>query len=370
MPQEQDHLDRWHMQRALELARQGQGFVEPNPMVGCVVARGAEIVGEGWHRRFGQEHAEVEALRIAGPRAAGATLYVTLEPCCHFGKTPPCTQGIIAAGVRRVVAAMRDPVPQVAGGGLSELAAAGVEVSTGQMEAEATELNAPYLKLLATGRPWVIAKWAMTLDGKIATRGGASQWISNAQSRERTHALRGRMDAILVGRGTVAADNPRLTTRPPGPRTALRVVVDSKATISSQSRLVQSARETPVLVAMTDEAPQQERDRLRGHGCELSVMQGTTPNERLISLLAELGKRRMTNLMVEGGGRLLGSLADAGLIDEVHVFIATKIFGGQEALGPVGGQGVASVADALCLKKTKWELLDDDLYLIGRVDRL
>src|SRR5208337_2689034 len=167
---DQAFLDKWHMQRALELAAQGQGFVEPNPMVGCVIARGAEVVGEGWHRRFGQAHAEVEALRIAGPRARGAALYVTLEPCCHQGKTPPCTRAVLAAGIARVVAGMVDPFPQVAGGGLAELDAAGVEVQTGVLESEARKLNAAYLKLLSTGRPWVVAKWAMTLDGKIATR--------------------------------------------------------------------------------------------------------------------------------------------------------------------------------------------------------
>jgi diaminohydroxyphosphoribosylaminopyrimidine deaminase/5-amino-6-(5-phosphoribosylamino)uracil reductase len=177
------------------------------------------------------------------------------------------------------------------------------------------------------------------------------------------------MDAILVGRGTVVADDPQLTARPPGPRTALRVVVDSRATIASQSHLVQTARETPVLVAVSDEATQIDRDRLSDFGCELYVMTGTTPSERLVSLLTELGNRRMTNLLVEGGGRLLGTLVDANLVDEVHVFIAPKIFGGQEAQGPVGGQGVAVVADALRLRKPKWEMLDDDLYLIGRVDR-
>ena len=176
-------LDLWHMRRALELAAAGQGFVEPNPMVGCVIARGAEIIGEGWHRRFGGDHAEVEALRLAGSRAAGATLYVTLEPCCHAGKTPPCTAAILAAGIRRVVAAMGDPFPQVAGGGTAALQAAGVVVEVGLLAAEARQLNAPYLKLLRCGLPWIIAKWAMTLDGKIATRTGQSQWISGPRWR-------------------------------------------------------------------------------------------------------------------------------------------------------------------------------------------
>ena len=233
--------DLWHMRRALELAAQGQGAVEPNPMVGCVIARGAEILGEGWHRRFGGAHAEVEALKLAGERARGATVYVTLEPCCHHGKTPPCTRAILDAGVARVVAAMPDPFPQVAGGGLAELRAAGIEVQSGVLEEEARKLNAPYLKLLSTGRPWIIAKWAMTLDGKIATAAGDSRWISCLDSRSIVHQLRGRVDAIVVGRGTAAADDPLLTARPPGPRTAMRIVVDTRASLSPQSQLVRTA---------------------------------------------------------------------------------------------------------------------------------
>ena len=177
-------LDAWHMQRALELAAQGQGHVEPNPMVGCVVVQGAEIIGQAWHRRFGQAHAEVEALKMAGRRAAGATMYVTLEPCCHQGKTPPCTRAVVAAGIARVVIAHRDPFPEVGGRGIAELQQAGIQVEVGLLEQEARRLNAPYLKLVETGRPWVIAKWAMTLDGKIATRTGSSQWISSPESRE------------------------------------------------------------------------------------------------------------------------------------------------------------------------------------------
>ena len=196
-------LDHWHMVRALELAAQGRGLVEPNPMVGCLIAHGAEIVGEGWHRRFGGPHAEIEALRIAGDHAAGATLYVTLEPCCHHGKTPPCTEAVIKAGVKRVVAAMRDPFPQVDGGGVRALEAAGIAVEVGVGAADAERSNAPFLKLLQQPRPWIIAKWAMTLDGKLASRTGDSKWISNEASRGIAHQLRGRVDAIIVGSGTV-----------------------------------------------------------------------------------------------------------------------------------------------------------------------
>jgi diaminohydroxyphosphoribosylaminopyrimidine deaminase/5-amino-6-(5-phosphoribosylamino)uracil reductase len=366
---EQHELDVWHMRRALELAMRGQGCVEPNPMVGCTVARGAEIVGEGWHRRFGQAHAEVEALRIAGSRASESTLYVTLEPCCHFGKTPPCTQAILTAGVRRVVVAQRDPFAEVSGRGIAELQNAGVEVEVGVLQSEARRLNAPYLKLINARRPWIIAKWAMTLDGKIATRTGQSRWISNAQSREIVHSLRGRADAILVGRGTAAHDDPLLTARPPGPRTALRIVVDTHASLSSESRLVCSAKETPVLVAVGRESTEADRRRLSQAGCEVFVCEGATHGDRLNALLDELGRRRLTNLLVEGGGRLLGGLLDSGQIDEVHVFIAPTLFGGVTASGPVGGNGVADLASAFHLESPEIQTIGDDFYLRARVRR-
>ncbi|MGD0900025.1 MAG: bifunctional diaminohydroxyphosphoribosylaminopyrimidine deaminase/5-amino-6-(5-phosphoribosylamino)uracil reductase RibD, partial [Thermoguttaceae bacterium] len=310
----QPDLDIWHMRRALELAARGQGAVEPNPMAGCVIAHGAEIIGEGWHRRFGGDHAEVEALGLAGSRARGASLYATLEPCCHQGKTPPCTRAILAAGVGRVVAAMLDPFVQVAGGGLAELAAAGIAVDVGLLEDDARQLNAPYLKLLATGRPWVMAKWAMTLDGKIATRTGQSRWISGPLSREAVHRLRGRVDAILTGRGTVQRDDPLLTARPGdcpdfrghhrAPtrsvgrhgrengtvpfRTATRVVVDSRASLGSGSQLVRTAGEAPVLVAAGPEASEADRRRLSDLGCEVAIFDGPTPAARLGALLDDL----------------------------------------------------------------------------------
>jgi diaminohydroxyphosphoribosylaminopyrimidine deaminase / 5-amino-6-(5-phosphoribosylamino)uracil reductase len=363
---QQHEIDLWHIRRALELAHRGQGFVEPNPMVGCVIAQGAEIIGEGWHRRFGQAHAEVEALRIAGDRAAGATLYVTLEPCCHHGKTPPCTEAVLASGVRRVVIAMRDPFPQVQGGGIAALQAAGLTVDVGLLEPEAARLNAPYLKLVKTGRPWIIAKWAMTLDGKIATHTGESRWISNPKSREIVHALRGRVDAVLIGRGTAERDDPLLTARPAGPRTAARVILDTQATLGSESQLVRTAGQSPVLVAVGAEAPAASCQRLRDAGCEVFVCNGKTHAARLDALLAELGRRRWTNVMVEGGGRLLGSLLDARAIDEVHVFIAPKLIGGASAATAVAGRGVAEMSAALCLESPQVRQLDDDTYITAR----
>jgi len=365
----QHDIDLWHMRRAVELAGRGQGFVEPNPMVGCVIAQGAEIIGEGWHRRFGEPHAEVEALRIAGDRAAGATLYVTLEPCCHQGKTPPCTRALLAAGLHRVVVAQPDPFPQVQGRGIAELQAAGVAVEVGVLEAEARRLNAPYLKLVTCGRPWIIAKWAMTLDGKIATHTGMSRWISSPPSRQIVHALRGRVDAIMVGRGTVARDNPLLTARPPGPRTAVRVILDTAASLPSDSELVRTARQTPVLVAAGATASPADRLRLGAAGCEVLICPGESPAARLDALLAELGRRRLTNVLVEGGGHVLGSLLDARQIDEVHAFVAPKLFGGATASTAIAGGGIAAVSEALPLESPEVRQVGDDTYLHARVLR-
>jgi diaminohydroxyphosphoribosylaminopyrimidine deaminase/5-amino-6-(5-phosphoribosylamino)uracil reductase len=362
-------LDAWHMGRALELAAAGRGAVEPNPLVGCVIAQGAEIIGDGWHRAYGGPHAEVEALAVAGHRAAGGTLYVTLEPCCHWGKTPPCTQAVIASGVRRVVVAMADPFPAVSGQGVAELRAAGIVVEIGLLTTEARRLNAPYLKLLDHGRPWVIAKWAMTLDGKIASHTGHSRWISGERSRRVVHALRGRVDAIAVGLGTADADDPLLTARPAGPRVATRIVFDHRALLATNSQLVQTAAQVPLLVAAGPEACEQDCRRLIDAGCEVFRANAESPNVQILELLDELGRRRMTNLLVEGGSRLLGSFFDAGQIDEVHAFVAPKLIGGGEARSPIGGEGLREMSLALQLHNPEFSQLDGDVYLHGHVAR-
>jgi diaminohydroxyphosphoribosylaminopyrimidine deaminase/5-amino-6-(5-phosphoribosylamino)uracil reductase len=359
--------DRCCMARALELALRGQGAVEPNPLVGCVIAQGERIVGEGWHTRFGGPHAEIEALAAAGSAAAGATLYVTLEPCCHHGKTPPCTEALIRSAVRRVVVAHQDPFPQVTGRGIAQLRQAGIEVEVGLLEQESRQLNAPYLKLIRSGRPWILAKWAMTLDGKLATRTGSSQWISGEASRSCVHQLRGRVDAILVGRRTAELDDPLLTARPSGPRVATRIVADSQARLAQDSQLVRTAREVPVLVAVGPAASAADCRRLSDAGCEVWTGETDDAAQRLLLLLDELGQRRMTNVLVEGGGQLLGSLFDAGELDEVHVFIAPKLAGGRDAVAPVGGWGVAQMSQARWLPQPIVERLDDDVYVHGRI---
>jgi diaminohydroxyphosphoribosylaminopyrimidine deaminase/5-amino-6-(5-phosphoribosylamino)uracil reductase len=353
------------MRRALDLAERGRGHVEPNPLVGAVVVRDGALVGEGWHEKFGGPHAEVNAFAASGEGARGATLYVTLEPCCHHGKTPPCTDAVLRAGVARVVAAMPDPFPRVAGGGFAVLKGAGVDVEVGVCEAEARRLNAPYLTLLTHGRPHVHAKWAMSLDGRIATRTGASQWISNEASRRIVHTLRGRMDAILIGVGTAHADDPQLTARPPGPRTATRVVLDSAARLPPTSRLARTARDVPVLLATTDAAPAERVAALEGLGVEVLRLPATEGRPDAAALLAELGRRRFTNVLVEGGAGVLGSLADTGLIDEVHAFVAPRLLGGAGALSPVGGRGAATVAEGLTLAGWDVQTVEGDVYLHG-----
>ena len=329
------------MRRAIELARRGEGLVEPNPMVGAVVADASgRVLGEGWHEAFGGPHAEVNALAAAGSAARAATLYVTLEPCCHHGKTPPCTEAILAAGISRVVVAAGDPHPSVAGGGITALRQAGLQVDCGLLEAEAVRLTAPFRKLMTTGTPWVIAKWAMTLDGCLALPPAATEqsvpdtaaghrWISSPASRQLVHDLRRRIDAILVGIGTALADDPLLTARPPGGRPLLRVALDRTAKLPLASRLVQTAGQSPLLIAVGPQAPSEQIGALEAAGGEVWQSQTADPAAMLQGLLQELGRRRLTNLLVEGGPGVLQTCFAAAMIDEAWVFIAPRLSGGQ-----------------------------------------
>lgn len=361
--------DAAYMARAVELARLAEGSVEPNPMVGCLIVRDGEIVAEGWHQRYGGPHAEVLALDVAGENARGATAYVTLEPCCHRGKTPPCTKALIQSGLRRVVIGHGDPFPEVHGGGIAELEQAGLDVCCGVLTDEVRDLLAPYLTRVMKQRPWVLAKWAMTLDGKIATSTGESQWISGESSRAAVHQLRGRMDAILVGRRTAERDDPRLTARPPGPRLATRIVLDSQARLSPSSQLVQTAGQVPVLVAVAKAADERRCTELARLGCEIWRSDETTPQTALKPLLRELADRNFTNLLLEGGASVWGSFFDASCVDEVHVFLATMVVGGASAPSAVAGAGVPELAAAARVTQWQSERLGSDLYLRGRIRR-
>jgi diaminohydroxyphosphoribosylaminopyrimidine deaminase/5-amino-6-(5-phosphoribosylamino)uracil reductase len=367
------------MRYAIELASRGLGRVEPNPAVGAVlVDEHLNLLADGYHERFGGPHAEANALSDFAARfedsgvreelLANATMYVTLEPCCHHGKTPPCSEAVIKAGVRRVSVGIRDPSPHVAGGGIQQLQDAGIDVATGFAEEQIRQLNAPFLKRLETGLPWVHAKWAMTLDGKIATRTGASKWISGEASRQRVHLLRGRMDAIIVGAGTARTDDPLLTVRVPGPRTPVRIVVDSAATLSLDSQLVRTVNEAPVLVAVSENAPTERVASLRAAGVEVLVVDdGAGARVDLMQLLQELGNSSMTNVLIEGGGELFGAAFDGGLVDEAHVFVAPKFAGGVDAVTPIGGVGVEVIPEVSQLRGQTVEQVGDDVYIHGRL---
>lgn len=355
------------MRRALELARRGEGWVEPNPMVGAVVVRDGVVVGEGWHERFGGPHAEVLALAQAGPLARGATLYVTLEPCCHWGKTPPCTEAILTAGISRVVAAMLDPFPEVSGRGLENLRQAGLSVEVGLLQAEAQELNAPYLKRVTRGRPWVIAKWAMSLDGKMATATGESKWISSEESRQLARQWRGQVDAVVVGIGTVLRDDPHLGAPPGSPRTPCRVVLDTHLRIPLESQLVKTAGQSPVLIFHGPEASSRVREQLTQAGCACCAVPSVQHRLDLLAVLSELGRRNMTNVLVEGGGEVLGSFFDLGEVDELRVFIAPVLIGGRNAIAPLAGRGIERITQAWRLERWRSETVGTDMLLVGRV---
>lgn len=357
------------MLRALDLAALGRGRVEPNPMVGAIVVRDGVVVGQGHHAIFGGPHAEVAALNAAGERARGADLYVTLEPCCHRGKTPPCTDRVIAAGIRRVVAATGDPFPRVAGGGFEILRRAGIETHVGLMKREARRLNLAYFKLIETGRPYVHAKWAMTLDGKTATAAGESKWITGEETRAHANQFRGMVDAIVAGIATVIADDPLLTARPSGLRNPMRIVVDSKARTPPDSQLVRTARLSPVMIACTSEADADAKSRLQHSGCECWICP-PTPRGRvdLGELLVELGRRRITHLLVEGGSEILGSFVDVGQIDAVRIYMSPSVLGGNRATTPVGGFGIDGLRNRLRLSDWTLERLGDDLFFSGRTE--
>jgi diaminohydroxyphosphoribosylaminopyrimidine deaminase / 5-amino-6-(5-phosphoribosylamino)uracil reductase len=359
---------------ALQLAKRGCGFVEPNPMVGCVVVHNDDLVSSGFHRLFGGPHAEVDAIQQCDPnRLKHCTIYVTLEPCSHFGKTPPCVDLLLRDRPKRIVIAMQDPFPEVAGRGIQSLRDNAVEVELGVLEQRARELNAPYLKLLATGIPWVIAKWAMTLDGAIASRDQDSKWISNELSRGVVHELRGGMDAVVIGIGTAIADDPLLTTRLPNgrnpARVAARVIMDRHCNLSPQSKLVQSISLGPVIVASSEKASTERVAKLVAAGCEVLAIPEQALPDSLEFTLRELGKRRYTNVLLEGGGTLLGHAFDHNLVDQVHCFIGAKIVGGVDAVRPVAGVGKRLMGEASQLHNATFSSLGDNVYIQGVLRR-
>ncbi len=362
------------IQQTLELARQGKGLVSPNPLVGSVIVKDGEIVGRGFHRYDELKHAEIWALEEAGERARGATVYVNLEPCAHHGegkRTPPCAQALIEAGVRRVVASMVDPNPRVNGRGFEQLRAAGIEVVTNVLEREARQLNEKYSKFVATGWPFVLMKTACSLDGRIATRTGESKWITGESARAASQTLRHEYDAILVGIGTVLADDPLLTERTGQPRRKplVRVVLDASLRTPLNSQLVQSADEFPLVIFTTQKHHSTERSReLTERGATVISVESVESQSGKLNLpqvLSALAERQVTSLIVEGGATVAASFIEQRLIDKATFFIAPKIIGGREAVSAIGGEGFARLSDVVELENLVVRQLGDDLEVTG-----
>lgn len=355
------------MQRALDLAQRAKGRTSPNPLVGTVIAKDGRVIGEGYHEKAGTPHAEVHALNAAGENAKGATLYTNLEPCCHWGRTPPCTDALIQAGIAQVYIAEVDPNPSVAGRGVQQLQNAGINVHVGICRQEASDLNEVHRKYIQTGKPFVILKTAMSLDGKIATASGESQWITSEASRQRGHEVRDAVDAILVGRGTVARDNPALTTRLQGKdgQDAIRIVLDSHGRTGTDARIFNTESDAGVIVAVTPEVPSENIEALEKAGAEVLIVSAAHGTQVCFKSLMEiLGKREITSVLIEGGSEINGSALAAGIVDKVMCFIAPKLIGGKDAPGPIGGVGIRSLSDAANLQRVSVTLIDEHDFLI------
>jgi diaminohydroxyphosphoribosylaminopyrimidine deaminase/5-amino-6-(5-phosphoribosylamino)uracil reductase len=358
-----------HLRRAIELAARARGQTSPNPIVGAVVVKEDRVVGEGITQPAGEDHAEVIALAESGDQAAGATMYLSLEPCCHHGRTPPCTDAILSAGIRRVVIASDDPTPKAAGRGPGILRDEGVKVDLvdGDIADAARMLNQPFLKHARTGRPLVIFKFAMTLDGKVATRTGDSQWISGEASRARAHRWRAESDAVAVGIGTALVDDPRLTARIEGvARQPRRVVFDSEARLPLDSRLVKDVSDVPLIVVCSRAAKRTSVEALQAAGVDVIVATGENEGARVQHALDELGAREVQSLLLEGGPHLAGAFLEAEEIDEVRVFIAPVLLGGAQARTAVEGIGFGEIAAAPRPLAIETERIDDDVLFVAR----
>jgi diaminohydroxyphosphoribosylaminopyrimidine deaminase / 5-amino-6-(5-phosphoribosylamino)uracil reductase len=361
--------DARHLERTIELATRARGQTSPNPIVGAVVVKDDRVIGEGITQPPGEQHAETMALEAAEGNTAGATLYVSLEPCCHQGRTPPCTDAIISAGITRVVIASDDPTPKAAGRGPGILRDEGVRVDfvDGDIADAARMLNQPFRKHARTGRPLVVLKSAMTLDGKVATRTGDSQWISGEASRARAHRWRAESDAVAVGIGTALADDPRLTARIEGvARQPRRVVFDSEARLPLDSQLVREVGDVPLIVVCSRAASRTSVQALESAGVDVIVATGENEGARVEHALDELGARDIQSLLLEGGPHLVGAFLEAGEIDEARMFVAPLLLGGAKARTAVEGMGVADIAGGARALATEAERLEDDVLIVAR----
>jgi len=358
-----------YMMMALELAERGRGRTSPNPMVGAVLVRDGEVVGRGYHARAGDDHAEIVALKDAGERVRGATLYVNLEPCCHHGRTPPCVDAVVEAGVKRAVVAMVDPSDKVDGKGIAELRQAGIDVEVGLLAEEADRLNEVFIKYVTTGRPFVFLKVAMSLDGRIATGTGDSKWITCEESRARVHQLRDQVDAVLVGCGTVAEDDPELTTRLPDGdgKNPVRVILDGKANMPIDARVLAEGSAGVSWVVVGESAESDRVEKLRESGAEVVVLADSDGRIDFDVVLRELGRREITSLLIEGGKGVFTEALRSGSVDKVLAFVAPVILGGDGRFSAVGELGVEEISDGLKLRDVSVKRIGDDVLIEGYV---
>ena len=361
-------VDETFMEMALDLAEQGRGWTSPNPMVGAVIVKNGKVVGKGFHQAAGGPHAEIHALNEAAGEAKGATLYVSLEPCNHTGRTPPCTEAILKSGIKRVVAGMRDPNPKVTGGGLAYLESQGLEISVGVCEDACHRINEAFIKYATTSYPFVILKCAATLDGCIATRSGDSRWITNPLSRQFVHEIRHAVDAIMVGIGTVLKDDPRLTTRIDGRKTKdpMRIVLDTHLSIPENARILHLSSESDTILVCGDSAPPEKRKKLEALGTRFLTLGTQGGQIDLAALLRELGKMDITSLLIEGGSRVNGSALRKGIVDKVYMFYAPKLCGG-EGIPICAGPGVEVMKQCINLVDTAVHRFADDVMIEGYV---
>lgn len=363
--------DEKYMRLALDLARRGEGFVSPNPMVGAVVVKDGRIVGQGFHQAAGKAHAEVNALDEAGEAARNATLFVTLEPCNHTGRTPPCTDRILKAGVRRVVTAMRDPNPHVAGGGLEHLSGRGLEVENGVCHAAAARLNEAYIKHVCTGVPFVTVKCAATLDGQIATRSGDAKWVSGEKSRQYVHRMRHASDAIMVGVDTVKKDDPSLTTRIEGfqGKDPQRFILDTQLSIPEGARVLKLKSSAVTTIVAGPAVAEEKKARLERNGIRVLAAPLAEGLIDLGRLVQTLGAEAVTSLLIEGGGRVIASALKAGIVDKVVVFFAPKLMGGNDGVPMCRGPGPIRMQDGISLRDVQVQLFDQDVMIEAYVRR-
>lgn len=354
-----------YMKRALELAKKGMGRTSPNPMVGAVIVKNGEVIGEGYHRKAGTPHAEIHALNTAGQEARSSTIYVNLEPCSHYGRTPPCADALVKAGISRAVIAMLDPNPQVCGKGLQILKDAGIETEVGILEKEALNLNEVFLKYIKSKMPFVSLKTAMTLDGKIASRTGDSRWISSSASRTYVHSLRNVYDGIMVGIGTVLADDPILNTRldTGDKRDPVRIIVDGKLELPLESKIAKSSKEQKTIVFTSTISNQEKAAQLQSAGIEIIELGGDPEKLAVEKALVFLGKMGICSIMLEGGSELNAYMIEHKLLNKVYWFIAPKIIGGKNSPSPIAGQGIELMKDALCLESIDIQRIQDDILI-------